>query len=108
MTDSNDGSGIENMVVKNNGFPIGTTNKGGDIFMTTIKCLPLNLSGEKLPFYKTTYFPSQKLSEEMIELRIGPSIISGKATVRSIHFEVLSFLREPWGGASVHLESRFI
>ena len=88
MTDSTDGSGIENMVVKNDGFPIGTTNKAGDIFMTTTKCLPLNLSGQKLPFYKTTYLPSQKSSEEMIEFKIEPSIISGKVT---IHFEVLNF-----------------
>ena len=74
------------MVVKNDGFLFGTTNKRRDIFMTTIKCLPLNLSGQKLPFYETTYLPIQKLSEEMqmIEFKSKPSIISGKATLRSI------------------------
>ena len=70
MTDEEDGSVIPNLVVKNNGIPIGTTNKRGDVFFVSYNCVELHLSGELPPYYKLGELKTTlKNTEEHIKLK---------------------------------------
>ena len=50
--DKDNKSPIPMLAVKRNGFLIDTTNQRGDIFVRDVRCLPLQLSAKKLPFYQ--------------------------------------------------------
>ena len=79
MTDKEDGSiSIPNLVLKNNGIPIGTTNKRGDVFLVNYQCSILKLSGANL-FYKYGELKATLKAPFYFNLKLEPFKVSKSA-----------------------------